>query len=86
VPNALKVLTHSVVFMFHTLTEPSELALRTLCESIEKTASFTKLEWPTNSLMSLPDLRPCMRTEQSKDPVNNWLESLENAIDVTPLL
>ena len=85
-PNDLNVPTHSVVLMFHILTVPSELALSILCVSTENTASLTKLLWPTNSLISLPDFRPWIRIVQSKEAVRSWLESFENEMQVTPLL
>lgn len=58
VPRGLKVLEHSVVFMFHTLTVPSEEALMMWWPSGVKVASFTNEAWPRNSLRVLPDFSP----------------------------
>lgn len=57
-PRDLYVERHSPDFILHTLTVPSQEALRMLWLSVVKIDSLTKDVWPRNSFRVFPDFKP----------------------------
>ena len=71
-PRDLYVETHSLDFILHTLTVPSQEALRMLWLSVVKMDSLTKDEWPRNSFSVLPDFKPWILFYKMKMWWNCW--------------